>query len=170
MYKYDCIIKTALDTDGNVQWQGLYLNGKKVVENFQIDLDIALPIFAPEAKNIHEVNVLEDDFSSIASSFPDEEDFSYLLDYRTLEVGDIVWLENGSCEVCEVFAGYRPAGDYPFTDWCGDVPLVIQASYMGHTVTNFKIKGSDMVYVWEDYNYQQSNLYDLSKTNKKVVL
>jgi hypothetical protein len=160
---YDCIIKTAFDKDNNVQWQGLYLDGKKVLENFEIDMEVALPIFAPDAKFIHAVNVMEDDFSSISSSFPNEEDFSYLLDYRDIKVGEYVWLEDGIHEVVEIKSGYRPAGEYVVTEWYGHVPVPVKTTFSGHEVISFKVKGNTSEYIWEDYNYQQSNLYEANK-------
>jgi hypothetical protein len=166
---YECIIKTARYEDNTVLWQGLYLEGKKVLENFEIDLNVALPIFAPNVSSVYEVNVLEFDFSDIIKSFPDEEDFSYLLDYKDLSIGDKVWLEDGEYVVTTVKTDYRAAGKYTVTEWYSNIPIPVEVIYCGHNVTIFTVEGNTKEYVWEDYNYQQSNLYELNKKLRKSL-
>jgi hypothetical protein len=162
-----CVLKTALDSNNNIQWQGLYVNGNKVLENFQIDLELALPIFSPNSK-CEMIYMREDDFLDINNSFPQYEDFSYLLDYRDIQIGSIVWLYDGQWEVSEIFSGYRESGEYEYTEWVGNTPYKKMITYSGHPITKFKVKGKNIILVWEDYNYQQSYLYDLINNNKLI--
>jgi hypothetical protein len=162
----ECVIKTAIDIHDNIQWQGLYVNGKKVIENYILDIDIAVSIFAPNSEYLN-ITVYEDDFSSIASSFPDEEDFSYLLDNKVLKVGDTVWLSDGSYCVSEVRNSYRIAGNYDVTEWSNNKPFTKSVFYTGHTIVEFNVKGKPDCFVWEDYSYQQSDLINFHK-NKKI--
>jgi galactose-1-phosphate uridylyltransferase len=168
----ECVVKTALDSDNSIQWQGLYVDGKKVLESYSLDIDIAVSIFAPDREYQH-VYVYENDFSSISQSFPDEEDFTYLLDGTEVRVGSRIWLENGSHEVVEIRPTYRVAGNYSYTNWESGVAVKTDTYYLGHDITEFRVSGSSKFLVWEDYNYQQSNLYELhkrktSKTKKRA--
>lgn len=156
---FQCVLKTAIDDNDNVQWQALYVDGKKVLENFEIDLDKALPIFAPNSI-CEEVEMHENEFSNIDNSFPLNEDFYYLLDYRDIEVGSKVWLDDGEWEVSEVMDGYRDSGEYEYVEWKGLTPYKRTIKYSGHPITKFKVKGKNITLVWEDYNYQQSYLYE----------
>jgi hypothetical protein len=161
----ECVIKTAIDAQNNVQWQGLYVNGKKVIENYVLDVDIATSIFAPNSV-CQNVTVYEEDFSSISSSFPEDEDFSYLLDNRTIKVGDMVWISDGSYKVSDIRETYRVAGNYNITEWYNSEPITKSVFYVGHVVTEFKVKGKDDFFVWEDYCYQQSELKAFHQNNK----
>jgi hypothetical protein len=163
----ECVIKTALDSANNIQWQGLYVKGKKVLENYVLDIDIAVSIFAPGCM-YRVVNIHEDDFSSITSSFPDEEDFSYLLDCDVIQVGSMVWLEDGLFEVTEIRTSYRMSGNYKYVEWQDGKPTEQTMFYSGHTITQFKVKGKRSTLVWEDYNYQQSNLYELNNKKESI--
>ncbi|SRR6266403_101592 len=157
---FQCVLKTAIDDNDKIQWQALYVDGKKVLENFEIDIEKALPIFTPGNIDYDVVDMRENEFSDIDNSFPSNEDFYYLLDYRDIEVGSKVWLEDGEWEVSEVVGGYRETGEYEYVDWKGLTPYKKMIRYSGHIITRFKVKGKNITFVWEDYNYQQSYLYE----------
>lgn len=156
---FTCVLKTAIDDCDNIQWQGLYVDGKKVLENFEIDIDKALPIFAPDLK-CEKIEFYEGDFENIDEAFPLNEDFSYLMDYREISVGSKVWLDDGEWIVSEITTGYREAGEYEYVEWKALVPYRKVITYVGHEITKFKVKGKKIIFVWEDYNYQQSFIYE----------
>lgn len=164
---FNCIIKRAFDCSDNIQWEALYVDGFKVLENFEIDLDKALPIFSPNSK-CEEVELKESDFEDIEMSFPLYEDFSYLLDYRDIEIGSKVWLDDGEWEVSEVTEGYRESGNYEYVEWICLTPHRKTITYVGHTIKKFKVKGKKITFVWEDYNYQQSFIYEYLNFIKNI--
>jgi hypothetical protein len=162
----DCVIKTAMDGDDNIQWQCLYVDGKKAIENYVLDIDLAVSIFAPDSV-YQTVTVYESNFDEISSSFPDEEDFSYLMDNRTIEVGDMVWLNDGSFYITEIRESYRTSGYYSLTEWVDNKPIIKSIYYTGHIVTEFRVEGKTECLIWEDYSYQQSDLIMFHKNKKE---
>lgn len=156
---YECVLKTAINDQKEILWQALYVDQIKVIENFTLEIDLVTKIFATNYKCEH-TQVFENDFSSIEEAFPTSENFVYLLDYRTLEVGMIVWLEDGSYIVEEIVNSYRPSGNYDIVEWNGYNYNNKNTFMLGHDITKFKVKGMDKYYIWQDYNYQQSYLYE----------
>jgi hypothetical protein len=159
----DCVVKTAIDKDGNILWRAIYVNNKKEVENFNIDLKKILKAYAPNGK-WKDVKVTDEDvYSHLEDYFPEVEDFTYLLDYSEIEVGKTIFLFNGKNVVTEIWDDYRPAGDYDSWHWEEIDKRYYGAKtnqyFQGHNVTKFVVEGSDEEYVWEDWNYQQSFLY-----------
>jgi hypothetical protein len=163
----NCIVKTLKNKSGDIIWQALYLNGKKEVEDIKLDMELSIKIFN-DSKEFQETIIREDDdfeidlFEERNCWFPEEEDFSYLLDYKDLQVGDIVYLETGCFKVSKTWTSIRKAGYYDYKLWYNSDLLECSFEkmyYKEHEVLNFEVEDSNKSYVWEDYNYQQSFLY-----------
>ena len=160
---FECVVKTAKDRNEKILWQAIYVNNKKETENYTIDLDKALKYFSPN-NNWKEVIFTEDDvYSLLEDSFPEIEDFTYLLDYSTIDIGKTVYLPDGEKTVTKISNDYRSSGYYEVWHWeeiGGKYYGAVNNQYLqGHDVIKFQIEGSDEIYIWEDWNYHQSFLY-----------
>jgi len=119
-----------------------------------------LNLFCGENKKYEEVYVYERDFDNIHNAFPNDEDFSYLLDYKKIDIGDKIYLENGVYIITEIKSGFRNEGFYDYVEWCDNLTCKIsKIKYSSHNITKIKVDGMKRYIVWEDYNYQQSYLY-----------
>jgi hypothetical protein len=165
------IIKTAYCGEDTV-WEAFYLDGVKQIEGVSLQRECLARIFKPE-QDIVENTVYECDLEdNIELSFPEREDFSYLLDYRSIKESSTVYLPSGVYEVTSVKDKYRPSGHYHVTEWfesdgelCSRTERVF---YKAHTAQAFKVKGDEAEYIWEDYNYQQSYLHTFLKTRNII--
>lgn len=163
----DCIIKTLKNKSDKILWQAIYIKGKKELEDVEFDINYVNKKFN-NSKEYKEIVVCEtddfeiDDFNDIKIIFPDEQDFTYLLDYRDIKKGDFVYLENGVFKIIETWNDIREAGYYSYKIW-NDYPILEykfeKMYYEKHNITKFKVEGLNKSFVWEDYNYQQSFLY-----------
>ena len=84
-------------------------------------------------------------------------------EYKTIEIGKIVYLPIGKCIVSKIWNDYRIAGEFEFWHW-EDIDdkwygTKYKQNLSGHEVSKFNIEGSDEVFVWEDWYYHQSFLY-----------
>ncbi len=160
---FECIVKTAKDTTGNILWRAIYVNNKKETENYNIDLDKALKYYAPKGC-WKEVIFTEDDvYSFLEDHFPEIENFTFLLDYSEIEIGKKVFLSDKISKVNKTWSDYRPSGEYEIWHW-EEIDNKYYAAkskqfFQGHNVIKFTVDNSDVEYVWEDWNYQQSFLY-----------
>ena len=132
----ECVIRVCKDYNQNILWSAIYIDGK---------LDTELEYFNPEklAKaygyDVYYVDtVFDNDFEESKDFlFPQEEDFSYLLDERLIQEGDLVFLKDGIHIVEEII----------FND----------------TEYKVKVKGDNKYYDWGYYGYIQSDLYNKYK-------
>lgn len=159
MKDINCVLKRAKNTKGTVEWEALYINGEKQLENYEIDIDNAISIFykdnnVPTIIEISDENIMD----NIEISFPDNEDFSYLLDYQELNICDIIKLDDGEFIVKKIWEQDRPSGDYKYYEYFNDEVTITDIHYTKHPAVYFNVIGSDKTYIWEDYNYRQSFL------------
>jgi hypothetical protein len=85
------------------------------------------------------------------------------MDCLEIEVGKVVYLENGENVVSDIWVDYRPSGEYYIWMWeeidNKFVSARVKEYFQGSDVTKFKVENSDIEYIWEDYNFHQSLLY-----------
>ena len=161
----DFILKTLYDYDANMLYQAFYIKGDKMIEAYSLDMDVIKEIYQCDyyrTVDIYEESLTKED---IAKLFADEEDFSYILDYTDLKIGDVVFLHHGEHKVTEVKEDFRESGVYETTLWNSTLKTQSFQFLNGHQTLFFKVENDDTWYAWEDYNYQQSDLY---KYHKKV--
>lgn len=101
---------------------------------------------------------------------PNHNDFSYLMDYTDIKKGDNVYIYDDVNEkvmyvtVNDISSNFRPKGMYKIYNWdidlnMNDIDFVINdIFYDNHYVTTFSILEDANLYIWEDFNYQQSFL------------
>lgn len=161
---YDCVVKTAKNKDGVILWQSIYVDNKKQVENYKINLNEALKYYAPNKLWKEEIIITDEDvYSYLDDYFPELEDFTYLLDCTEIFHGKTVYLLNGVNVVDKIWNDYRPAGKCDRWHWeeidgkwyCAKFVQYLQA----HDIIKFTVEGSDEEYIWEDWTYHQSFLY-----------
>jgi hypothetical protein len=163
-----CVIKILKDLEGKTIWMGFYLNNKKMLDKEELNVEFIMKTFNPQG-TYKEVEIVEefipDNFKFLY--FPEEEDFSYLMDKDIVEVGEKIFMIDGVHEVIEVWDDIREDGLYPIMHW-EDIEGRLYRSqyklkYEEHNILKFKVKNDDTEYVWEDFNYQQSYLSDYLK-------
>ena len=165
MEKLECVVKTAKNKDSEILWRAIYVDSIKVFENYNINLKDALKYYAPNGLWKEEI-ILEDDvYSYLDEYFPEHEDFTFLMDYSELKVGNVVYLQNGKNVVKSISKSYRPSGEYEIWIW-EEIDnkwfAVKTKQYLqGHDILVFTIENdeSNIEYIWEDWNYHQSFLY-----------
>jgi hypothetical protein len=161
---FECVVKTVKNKRGDILWRAIYVDNKKEIENNDINLDEILPFYAPTGKWKEEVIMEDDDIllENIKDYFPENDDFSFLLDFTDLEIGKEIYMRNGINIVTSFWKDYRGDGMYDVWMWeeIGDkwYAIINQVEYVGHNVTKFKVENDENEYVWEDWNYQQSFL------------
>ncbi len=163
IFEYECIVKTAKSSDGEILWQSIYVDSKKVAENYIIDLTKLLKIYAPNS-NWKEVLIIDNDtYSLLEDYFPEYDDFSYLLDYTDISINKTIYLLNGVNKVSKVWNDYRHAGYYDRFHWEDIGGKWYSAKYScyleGHHIQKFMVENSEEIFIWDDWNYQQSFLY-----------
>lgn len=161
--RYECIVKTAKNREGEILWRAIYIDNKKEYENYNIDLQKALKYYAPNGLWKEEIILDDDIYNHLEDYFPDKEDFLFLMDCLEIEVGKVVYLENGENVVSDVWVDYRPSGEYYIWLWEEIdnkwVSAKIKQYFQGSDVIKFKVENSDIEYTWEDFSYHQSLLY-----------
>lgn len=110
------------------------------------------------------------DFYDKNNYLPNHNDFSYLMDYTELKKDEIVYVYDEyavqQVTVKNITTDFRPKGIYPIYDWninteLNDISFEINdVFYDNHYITVFSVLESDKTYIWEDFNYQQSFLYE----------
>ncbi len=162
-FDFDCIVKTAKDSVGNILWRAIYVNNYKEYENYDIDLKKALKYYAPSGK-WKEITIIEDDiYVLLDEHFPEKDDFLDLMDYSEIYINKEVYLSDGKFLVSDFWVDYRPSDKYEIWYW-EEIDNKFYAAKIyqyltGHDVIKFKVYGSEDIYVWEDWNYHQSFLY-----------
>lgn len=161
----NCIIKRAKETNtSKILWEALYYNGVKQVEDYKLDIKKCVDIFANGSK-YEIIDIYDSDIDyNVDDCFPEEEDFSYLLDYSIIEPMMFVYLKDGEYIVDKIWDDYREAGVYKIWEWNITMdgkfePIETEYYFEGHNIKNFTVIGRDETFIWEDYNYQQSYLY-----------
>jgi len=168
MKKLNCIVKILKNIKGDVVWMGLYLNGKKIIDKDVLDIEFIMNTFNPNG-SYKEVEVVEeyipDNFKFLY--FPEEEDFSYLMDKDLVEEGEAIYMLDGIHMVSEVWDSRREDGIYPIDHWEEIDGRLYRSKYNlkyeSHDILKFKVENDDTEYVWEDFNYQQSYLNEYLK-------
>ena len=145
------VLKTINDSEGNNIIQILYMNNIKITENPSIKI-----LEKYTKNNFFSLTEISDSIES-----EDYEDFSYLLDYQEIYIGKEIFLFDRIGIVTEIKESFREEGFYDFCVWSDDnKPSLTKIKYSSHKTTLFKVDSTNIYYVWEDYNYQQSYLYN----------
>jgi len=90
------VLKTAKNHKNNILWQALYIDSKKMLENYSIDIDKALQAFEIENETLIKLIAHENNKLRIQHIFPEEDGFKQL-DYNEeyeLEEKQLVWISN----------------------------------------------------------------------------
>ena len=159
-----CVIKTLKNEDDKTVWEALYIDGKKQLEDVEINKEAANDLFnkKDEYKNVIVKEEYIDD-ESLNDYFPTNEDFTDLLDYRKVMIGSSVYLFDGLYEVEDIKEEYRISNNYDVFVWTKiDNKLyynIDKTFYSGHVALKLKLKNREEEIFWEDYNYHQSFLY-----------
>jgi hypothetical protein len=163
VFDFECIIKTAKDSRGNILWRALYVNNIKEFENYDLDLSKIVDNYSPLGK-WKEIIIIEDNiYSLLEEYFPEKDDFIDLMDYSDIFINKEVYLSDGKYVVSEFWKDYRPSDVYEIWHWENIDNKYYAAKtsqyLLGHDIIKFKVLNSDSIYIWEDWNYQQSFLY-----------
>ena len=85
------------------------------------------------------------------------------MDYSEIEINNKVYLFDGIYSISEFWEDYRVAGYYDMYHWENIDGKWYGAKYTqhleSHLIIKFKVNESENVYIWEDWNYQQSFLH-----------
>jgi len=161
--EFECIVRTAKDKEGNILWRAIYVDNKKRLENYNLDLNETLVKYAPTNKWKEDIIVEDDIYSYLENYFPDICDFLHLLDYSEIYSNKKIYLFDKTGVVNNTWKDVRVDGKYDMYHWeeIGDKWYSAKYSqvFKSHDITKFTLEDSDEVYVWEDYDYQQSFLY-----------
>lgn len=166
---FDLVIKIQKDVNNNPIWYALYNSkGNMIFENSHIDIGEAIKLFSNGDYKVYEI------FDDNLKEFPKYEDFSYLLDGKTIKVGSIVYLNDDTYTIDSIIGeSLRPEGYYDYYNWdtIDGVPLSFKTKkyYPEHSVLSFSVKENNNTYIWEDYSYQQENIYKKIKLIGKIV-
>lgn len=165
-----CVIKTLKDEDDKIVWEALYINGKKQLEDVVLNKEAANKLFNKnkEYKNvIIKESMIDED--NLEEFFPNQHDFTDLLDYTNVSVGDKIYLLDNVHEIESISKEYRTSDYYDLYIWTNIDGKYFynmdKTFYSGHEAEKLKLKGCDKEIFWEDYNYQQSFLYLTLKQN-----
>jgi hypothetical protein len=172
----NCVVRICKNINGDIIWSGLYLNGSRYISLNYFDIEKMVDMYSENGQYLEDIFIEEypeDVYANIDDFFPEEEDFSYLLDMGDIEVGEPVYLFEGVFKVNKVWEDYRKKGNYKMVHWdetngylsCTE----LDNEWDGHSITKFTVEGLNDVFVWEDYNYQQSFLYVYLKESGKVI-
>lgn len=155
------ILKELKNSLGEHVWSAYYNSeGSLQFENEKIDINGLRMIFG----DIDVVNICSDDYYK--KYFKPVENFDYLLDCSPIKKGKTVFLigDNikGEFTVKDFKEIDRASGIYDKYVWT-EIDNMLYYSigkvyYENHKVYEFTVKENDNTYIWEDYNYHQSNI------------
>lgn len=170
MEELKCVIKTLKDENDTVVWEALYIDGKKQLEDIEINKEAANKLF--NKNNNYKNFIIKEKYineESIKNHFPVNETFIDLLDYKNIEIGTKIFLFDGQYEIESINEEYRISNYYDVVVWTEiDNKYyynIDKTFYVGHNALKLKLKGFNEEVFWEDYNYQQSYLYLYLKQN-----
>lgn len=155
-------------------WTALYVKNERVLSINYFDIDKVVKNYNNEGKYITDVfyeEYPEDVYENIDDFFPLYDDFTHLMDYCDIKIGDTIYMFDSQHVVTHIEKSYRPLDKYKYVHWCevnGMLSCTESEEDMTGDITLFKVEGSDKQYVWEDYYYQQSFLYSYLKDKGKI--
>lgn len=160
---YECVVKTGKNLNNEIIWKAFYVKNVKIFENEDFDIDFLINKFSINKKWKEIFVTANDIMDNKENYFPIKDDFTYLMDYQEIEIGKTVYMYDGIHYIKKFWYDYRPSGLYDVFVWEKIGELWYAGSYKqemsGHQVIKFEVEGSTNIFIWEDYNYQQSFLY-----------